>query len=222
MKMIENLKKIVPIDLRTRLADFRGRGIYSGYPDKYKCIFIHIPKAAGTSVAKTLFGTGSRHVPYLEYEWANPRKYACYFKFTFVRNPWDRLYSAYAFLKRGGMNEMDQAWAVKNLADYPDFDSFVRGWVNEENIRSWVHFFPQHYFICDENLDVKVDFVGRLEQIDEDIRVVQQRLGLPETALPKNNAGSADKHGHTQRFSEECLSIVARVYHEDIRLFSYG
>ena len=114
--------------------DLRGRGVYSGYPNQYKCIFIHIPKAAGTAVTQALFGPVSRHVPYFEYEKANPRKFKRYFKFAFVRNPWDRLVSTYFFLKRGGLNEMDRQWAEKNLSVFDNFDSFVRGWVNEENI----------------------------------------------------------------------------------------
>ena len=207
---------------RMRIADMRGRGVYSGYPNEHKCIFIHIPKAAGTSVTNALFGPVSRHVPYFEYERANPRKFARYFKFSFVRNPWDRLLSAYIFLKKGGLNEMDRAWAEAHLARFESFEQFVVEWVNEENVWSWMHFIPQHYFICDDALNIKVDFVGRLEQIDEDIRIVQQRLGLPETALPKINVGKIGKHDHAQKFSEECLNIIAHVYREDIRLFSYS
>ena len=217
-----SFKRIIPLALRVRLADLRGRGTYSGYPDRYRCIFIHIPKAAGTSITTALFGSSSRHIPYFEYERANPYKFVRYFKFTFVRNPWDRLYSAYAFLKKGGMNEMDRVWAEENLSNYPDFDSFVRGWVNEKNIRTWVHFYPQHYFICDASMNIKVDFVGRLERIDEDIRIVQQRLELPEDSLPKINEGNTDRYDHAPQFSEKCLNIIARVYRDDIRLFSYS
>ena len=129
-----NLNPLKLETLRMRIADLRGRGVYRGYPDEHRCVFIHIPKAAGTSLTKTLFAAPSRHLQYTEYERANPKKFKKYFKFTFVRNPYDRLFSAYTFLKKGGLNELDRCWAEQNLASFPDFESFVRGWVTPENI----------------------------------------------------------------------------------------
>ena len=137
-------------ELRERIADLRGRGAYEGWPNAHRAIFIHIPKTAGSSVAQALFG-GSRHVPYFEYERINPRKFKRFFKFSFVRNPWDRLVSTFFFLKNGGMNEMDRRFAAENLAGYDNFAAFVEGWLNEKNIWSWIHFKPQHYYICDAN-----------------------------------------------------------------------
>lgn len=219
--MFEALKKIMPVDLRARIADFRGRGIYNGYPDQHKCIFIHIPKAAGTSVARTLFGESSRHLHYSDYEQANPRKFADYFKFSFVRNPWSRLFSAYTFLKKGGVNEMDLKWAEANLSRFPDFDSFVKGWVNSENVRSWVHFYPQHYFICDDQLNLKIDFVGRFETIDLDFAHLQKQLGLLSGPLPRINS-SARPDSYLEHYSDESVRIVAGAYADDIRTFSYS
>ncbi len=135
---------------RQRFADFRGRGVYAGYPNRHHCIFIHVPKTAGSSVAQALFGQNSRHVPYFEYQRANPGKFRRFFKFAFVRNPWDRLVSTYFFLQAGGLNEQDRIWSEKHLSEYRDFGDFVRGWVSERNILSWVHFHPQSYFLLDE------------------------------------------------------------------------
>lgn len=214
------MKHMIPEVVRWRIADMRGRGVYSGYPNRYRCVFIHIPKAAGTSVAQTLFGEGSRHLRYTEYEKANPRKFREYFKFSFVRNPWERLYSAYSFLKKGGMNEMDKVWASEYLAGFNDFDSFVKGWVTPANIRSWVHFYPQHYFICDDALNLKMDFVGRFETLQNDFAYVQQRLNMPATPLPHINP-SAGQESYVDFYSDESREIVASVYNDDIRLFSY-
>ena len=82
-----DVKSVVPMWLRYRLMELRGRGEFSHFADEHQCIFIHIPKAAGTSVTLTLFGKGSRHVPWFEYYQANPRKFRKYFKFAFVRIP---------------------------------------------------------------------------------------------------------------------------------------
>lgn len=213
-----SLRQITPMWLRYRIMDLRGRGVYSHYANRYKCIFIHIPKAAGTSVAQTLFGQGSRHVPYFEYEKANPWKFRRYFKFAFVRNPWDRLVSTYFFLKHGGISELDISWARENLSSYANFADFVKNGLSKESILSWVHFKPQHYFICDQTMKVKVDFVGRFESINRDFDAVACRLGC-DRRLKMLNAG--DHASYAKYYDADIREIVGRVYRRDIALFGY-
>ncbi len=204
--------------LRYRIADLRGRGEYSHFADEYQCIFIHIPKAAGTSVARTLFGRDSRHVPYFEYERTNPRKFRRYFKFAFVRNPWDRLVSAFFFLRAGGMSAQERAWGAEHLDPFTDFDSFVRGWVNEDNIWTWPHFVPQHHFICDKELRIKVDFVGRVENLQQDFAYVANRLRC-DRRLERTNASAHDHY--SAYYNDDTRDIVRRVYARDAEIFGY-
>ncbi len=62
------------------------------YFDESKCIFVHIPKSAGTSVKNALFPNtkGPGHRMAMDYYLENPKKYEEYFVFAFVRNPFDR------------------------------------------------------------------------------------------------------------------------------------
>lgn len=195
-------------------------GGYSLIPfDKHRCIFVHIPKAAGVSVSKKLFGClGGGHPPLADYAHVfSPVEFKDYFKFTFVRNPWDRLLSAYVFLAKGGFNGKDAEWAKRNLAPYANFQDFVRGWVNEKNIWTKQHFYPQSYFVTLDG-QLAVDFVGRFENIDEDFATIAQRLGVDARLEHLNSSGKKDYHDY---YDEECADIVARVYREDIALFDY-
>ena len=106
---------------RSRLADLRGRGVYAGYPNRHRCIFIHIPKTAGSSIVEMLFNEPSRHIPYFVYRDANPEKFRQFFKFAFVRNPWDRLVSTYFFLREGGVNEDDRRWSNAHFEPLREF-----------------------------------------------------------------------------------------------------
>jgi len=213
------LKTLVPETWRMRLADMRGRGIYAEYADRHRCIFIHIPKTAGSSVARALFGGESRHAPYSDFQRANPHKFRRYFKFAFVRHPLDRLVSSFHFLRAGGMNEIDRRWAAETLSPFADFREFVVRWIDEDTIGSFVHFRPQAAFVADERGTLQVDFVGRFENLDEDFRTVAQRLGRDITLPLYNQSG----HRHySEYYDAETTAIVRRVYVRDFRLFGYA
>lgn len=88
------------------------KSIVSGkraFPQKFddnRFIFIHIPKVAGISLIHALgFEHEHRwHMPLKYYQHISEEKFEQYFKFAFVRNPWDRVFSAYQFLAQGGLS----------------------------------------------------------------------------------------------------------------------
>jgi hypothetical protein len=190
--------------------------------DALGCIFIHVPKCAGISVGKALFGVvpGS-HISVLTYQLIYPREeYERYFKCAFIRNPWDRLLSAFRFLTSGGMTEKDRRWADANLKPFADFDDFVRRWVSLPNVSSWQHFKPQHRFICDPWGRVQVDFVGRFERLEEDVSTIARRIGV-EGRLPRLNQGPPRDADYRSYYTTETRDIVADAYRRDIELFGY-
>lgn len=92
-----------------------------------RVIFIHVPKAAGSSVKTELYGRpqyGHRRIA--EFQAYDRRKTAEFFKFAFVRNPWDRLLSAHAYLTGGeGTSGRDRRFAAEMLAPKGAFEGFV-------------------------------------------------------------------------------------------------
>lgn len=185
-----------------------------------KCMFVHIPKCAGTSVRRSLFGRDGGHRPLETFRTMVPQHlFDQSFKFTFVRNPWDRLVSAFFFLQKSDLKR-NRRFARRQLSAYKDFDSFVRNWLTRESIWSFTHFLPQHHFICiDKRLGV--DFVGFYENIAEDFAIVARKMNRPTALLEENRLGGRAKD-YRQYYSEETKNLVAQVYAEDIALLGYS
>lgn len=190
--------------------------------DRMKCIFVHIPKCAGVSMCKSLFGNlGGGHQTASHYRLAfDYDEYSNYFKFTVVRNPWDRLVSAFKFLKAGGFNSQDRLWAEKNLAQFHDFESFVLGWVSKENIWNYYHFRPQYHYICDCRGRLDVDFVAYFETLGEDFKGIVDRLGV-SASLEFLNKGASEGANYTDYYNEITKEIVRDVYSRDVELLEY-
>jgi hypothetical protein len=205
--------------LRT-IVNPSAKGDFSLKPfDEHRCIFIHITKTGGTSVAKSLFGYLPYHYTAIEYRVIYGRKhFEQYFKFAFVRNPWDRLYSAYRYLKSGGWDEKDKAWAETNIETYDDFGAFVREWLSKENSRKHLHFQPQHNFICDSKGRLLVDYLAYFETINVDFQNIAKRLHI-NADLGCHNATPGISYQDV--YEEDMKKIVAEVYATDIALFGY-
>jgi hypothetical protein len=206
--------------MRCRLADLRGRGVYAGWSNDNQAIFIHLPKTAGTSISKALGVPYSRHISVEEYLVANPSKFARFFKFAFVRNPYDRLLSSYTFLRGGGMNANDRQFSQAHIAPFESFGHFmIDGFACSPEIRAWVHFRPQTEFICDASGRNLMDFTGRFERIAEDYAQVAARLSLPAELPITNRSYRGD---YREAFTPEMVGVVQRFYSADLDTFGYG
>jgi hypothetical protein len=187
------------------------------------CLFIHVPKCAGMSVAKSLFGNmGPGHISADEYQLIyTPDELDRLFKFTFVRNPWDRLASAFFFLKSGGMNEFDAAFAEEHLAPYDDFEQFVCEWVDENSIQLFFHFRPQmHYLAVNQRL-MKLDFIGRFERLADDFRTVCHRLGIAPN-LAWTNRTPDRVNSYSSLYTRAMVKKVGQLYARDVKALGYS
>ncbi|MES1925757.1 sulfotransferase family 2 domain-containing protein [Salinisphaera sp. T31B1] len=194
---------------------------YSYRPfDERKAIFIHIPKCAGVAVSQALFGNmagGHKTLSHYRHVF-EPRILLDYFKFTIVRNPWDRLVSAYSFLRAGGMDDADRNWYAAELSHLPDFEAFVTQWLSRESVWRGVHFYPQSYFVESEDPRVALDFIGRFENLADDFAYIAERLGVEATLALRNDS---QRGNYEDYFTPKTRDIVASVYAEDIRRFGY-
>jgi hypothetical protein len=217
-------------DLYDKLQRLRAASPQDGYSlrpfDEHHCIFVHIPKAAGMSVSRALFGClGGGHIDVRTYQLIFAgREFDDYFKFTFVRNPWDRVYSAYHFLMRGGLNEADRRWSARYLSPYRDFEDFVLRGLGRRRVHRHLHFKPQYKYLRGLHGNrPAVDFIGLFENLQEDFALVQQRLfGAQRQALGHVNRGrSPGGAAYLDHYTARMKEIVGRVYATDVALFGY-
>ena len=141
-RMPKNLAKLILTKI------YKKQYPYSAEHDKHQAIFIHVPKAGGNSIKKIIGISGGGHCTILDYEIFDKHKFYVYFKFAFVRNPWDRFLSAYTYLKELGSNQdrllsaykyleqtgrwpYDKIWSDMYLSDSENFDIFVNSLRNK-------------------------------------------------------------------------------------------
>ena len=219
-KALTNPKTLI----RSRLK--RRKHLTYSYHDAVaqKTLFIHIPKCAGISINKHLYNSlGAGHAPIDNYLLATtPSIYKKTFKFTVVRNPWDRLASSYFFLKNGGFDLKDKTFFDSELSKYNSFSEFVEEWVNKENIWKWNHFIPQNHFMTPKENRTDCDFICFFENLDDDLDAISNLTNhkIDSKSIPHSNVGP--KKEYIKEYSEKAAQKVAEVYKDDIDLFGYN
>lgn len=195
---------------------------YRQYFDEHKCIYIHIPKTAGTSILTSLANEKRiyrDHATWIEFYKHNTKKYNDYFKFAFVRNPWDRAVSTYTYLKNGGNQNEDLYISQMILDKYNTFDQFVLDYLDENTIHEHGLFVPQYLFIYDHKQICKIDFIGKFEAIDEDFLYIQKILKL-QMNIPNLNKSERVSYQHYYT-NNKTIEKIALLYKRDIELFGY-
>ena len=195
--------------------------------DDLECIFIHIPKCAGHAVQKSLFGKKIfKHQTIRQYQIALPRSlYRKAWKFTITRNPWERIVSAWRFLKAGGYHahQNDEKYFADNLSHYPTFDHFVNDWlVNQELSQcGCVHFKSQLHYIREFSGAIPMDCMIKLSDLSSKYDSLRQRFGGGQLILDNVTKGGAMDY-RSFYTSEETFANVSRIYADDVKVLGYA
>ncbi|QTH72587.1 sulfotransferase family 2 domain-containing protein [Pseudoalteromonas xiamenensis] len=233
----------------------------------HQALFVHVPKVAGQSIELALLTDMGQswqtrapfllrpnndviqgpprlaHLTaceYLELGYIDCATFDAYFKFSFVRNPWARLYSEFRYRQALGV--------AKYQCDFKAF-LFERFPVAEDDCYTthrdlYRHVVPQSEFLYDQHGQCLMDFVGRFENLTQDFAYVANKLNLQQQNLPhKNNTQQLDSKAIIKRtvkklipnwllpkqspidyriaYDNEMIDWVAAYYAKDIVNFGY-
>ena len=179
--------------------------------DKYRTIFIHIPKTGGTSIRFSLYEMDDACRDGSEWFTSNPAFRAHltaqqifdripdwykYKSFAIVRNPWDRLVSVWAYLTKGSISFSD---FVLNPPSYAQ--QYLR---------------PQtDYVLATDNHSPLPTYVGRYENLKRDFaRITKSKAILPHVQISTHLP-------YQYYYTPNLVQYVADKYAHDITMFGY-
>jgi len=209
---------------------------------EHKFIFIHVPRTSGSSI-ELQFGyndldprrsaaRGCKHAGNLHQkhwtlkQWKqhlDASTFEGYFKFTIVRNPWDRMISKYCapgdFGPIGLLAGKSLKYFLNRYHHLSNLNNIGRcnRWLNWEHGETLVDYFDPE----------QMDYVGRFETREESLDYISQKINFPldrnvqfrecQANIKRKNVG----HHYTKYYDDETREIVARRYAQDIELFGY-
>ena len=186
------------------------RGVNGSY------IFIHINKTAGTSVGNAIGLDVKQHLTAKEIiSRIGQQQWDCAYKFTFVRNPWDRAVSLYEYRRKKNKTQIASKgigfieWVGCVFSDHPD-PYF------HNNPKSYQ---PQVEWLKDDNGRIMIDFAGRFESINRDFERIKVVTGSSAN-LPHLNASK--RTSYQSYYDAETRELVRQWFCEDIDLFGYS
>ena len=210
---------------------------------RYKFIFVHIAKTGGTSIRAALNKlvlkdpfrwiqmvvnrisdlTGHRagvkiprHAPIVVAKELLPQDiFNNFFKFAFVRNPWDLQVSSYFHIKR------ERPHLIEHIRSFEDFLKFK---LEEERPYHYIldaSKRPQWYSLIDLEGNCIVDFIGRFENLTKDFEIVCKKIGLSRPLSLPHRRKEKDRKHYRFYYSDKSAELVAKHFAIDIEKFGY-
>lgn len=196
---------------------------------KYKFIFLSNPQSASTTIRKLLnpfsdIRSGNTLFPHHDNEFphhmdATGLKAKCdemgwawneYFKFTTIRNPWDKMIGRYHY----GLAHPKSIWHIpaKSVSTFKEFVFHPE--VIRHSKQSTIK-----KFAFNENDECLVDYILKIEDINTELPKILNKLGLPKRKIRKLNAS---EHNHySDYYDEETKDAVGKFFEFDIEYAQY-
>jgi len=192
---------------------------------KYKCVHVHINKAAGSSIERMLgySTTGADHRTIHEYKEVLGGEIKNYFTFAFVRNPWDKIVSQYHHRKQNMKDDRILNMNFKNWVHNLDTLGFdIKGTGNQldwlcENRWLW-NPAKKAYTKRPYKIKLAVDYIGRFENFEDDWSIICNKIGLVGETCHTKKSQHAD---YREYYDDKTSQIIYDRFIDDIKFFKY-
>ncbi len=205
-------------------------------------IFFHVAKVAGTSIRHalspytvepdyfkikrppkeingrtnklyTMWDSVLSHATVRQTQQELPDEFDRFYKFAFVRNPWDWQVSMYHFLLKEKENPR-----YKMLCELGSFKNYLEWLPTEDKPYPKSATKLQKTMLIDDKGEIAVDKLGRFENLNEDFNQITLQLGI-KASLPKLN--NSNHRNYRDYYNDYTRKLVATHFAEDIDLFKY-
>ena len=194
----------------------------------YPLLFVHIPKCAGGSIKyhfhiSYLNRNNFGHVPLRFYEHAFKNfNYDKYFKFTSLRNPWDRLVSLYHFRTENSHRHDGDYWShVKNKMNFNDWIQYLEDFPKINSLYYETYF----DYLSDDDEKINVDFIINFHNFKKDFKFLKffknENAISKMKKLNKKHIHSSQHKDFRKYYNSKTIDIVAKIHKKDIKLFKY-
>jgi len=198
---------------------------------EYECIYIHIPKCAGTTIETYFDNLEGWHGGFGWYEKRRKREWAEFFKFSCVRNPWDWFVSLHRYWSR--MTEAEWFHTVTNQKG----KKHRQDWYNKtvptfkvaiekmpmlfQSTRTETHFWRQSGFIFNDRDELQVDYLIRIDDFNAGFRHVLETVGAPVVEPRPMNRIEDGGHHYSAWYTDRMAKAVGEFYKRDVDLLGY-
>lgn len=153
-------------------------------------------------------------------------KWQTYFKFTFVRNPYDKVISSYEFYKQKKFdNKINQAILKPECTFTEFYTNFLK---YDTDLFIHTHAYESQYNMIKNTInDIQIDYVAKYENINEEIINILKKIGIPKYTKhlhlidEQYKTNTSKKNKITTYFTEESLETINILFHDDFEHFGY-
>ena len=223
--LIESFAQISPKSIQRLSEKFLDLPI-PAYVRREKLLFIHVPRNAGNLIAMQIYKRGIAHRPAWFYQLSDAAWFAERKRFAVVRNPWDRLISAYEFARQGGNDIVNVDLRVMALAaKSKSFKHFVMDCLlgdPDSVLHQDPSFKSQSFFLLDRyDNNIMVEHTFRFESLGTLADWLKQFnivLSLDKRINETTGRGVLESYYHNDN---QLIEAVALIYKSDIERFHY-